>query len=139
MPVRLIAGDARRWLQVFFVVLLGGVASVGGTNFLVNPLGYYPTHALPPITWSSRGLKLRLLSEAPPPEVLILGSSRSMKIAPRDVQRLSHFTAFNASVDSARVEDWYALLNFTLSRPGMRLQRVILAIDPEAFHDHVGP
>jgi len=62
-----------------------------------------------------------------------------MKIAPRDAIEGPGQTAFNAAVDSARVEDWYALLRLALSLPGAHVKEVILGIDVEAFHDHLEP
>ena len=121
------------WLRTFGAATIGGVLMVIVVNVVVNPYGYYPIHLFRPLTWSSRLIKTELLEAGPAPHILILGSSRSMKLAPRDVVRQPGQKAFNASVDSARVEDWYVLLRLALSLPGARVTDVILGIDVEAF------
>ena len=124
----------RRFLGLFVALLL----AIAAINLLVNPMGLYPPHLLPPVTWNMRAIKPELLRKAEPkPRVLILGSSRSMQISPSEVQKLTGLPAFNAAVESAMAEDDYAMLRYAVERGGVTPQLVILGIDVEAFHNHL--
>src|SRR5262245_27383806 len=76
--------EARPALKGFLAALLGMCALIGGVNYLVNPLGYYPLRLLPSLRWSSRAAKLELIC-AVKPKVLVLGSSRTMRLVPASV------------------------------------------------------
>lgn len=107
-------------------------------NFLVNPMGLYPPHLLEPVTWNMRAIKPAMLEKAEPkPQVLILGSSRSMQIAPAEVQKLTGLPTFNAAVESAMAEDDYAMLRYAVERAGIAPKLVILGVDVEAFHNRL--
>lgn len=124
----------RRFLGLFIGLLLG----IALMNLFVNPMGLYPPHLLPPVTWNMRAIKPELLQQArPKPQVLILGSSRSMQISPAQVQKLTGMPAFNAAVESAMAEDDYAMLRYAVERAGVTPRLVILGIDVEAFHDRL--
>ncbi len=107
-------------------------------NFVVNPMGLYPPQLLPAVTWNMRVIKPELLQKArPKPQVLILGSSRSMQISPAEVEQLTGLPAFNAAVESAMAEDDYAMLRYAVERAGVTPKLVILGIDVEAFHNRL--
>jgi hypothetical protein len=121
-----------------FLGLLGGVlAAVALLNYLVNPESIYATSILPPLTWNTRPEKAALMDRAqPPPQALLLGSSRIMKLDPAQIERRTGLPAFNAGVNVAMAEDYYALLRYAVERSRMPLKRVIIAADVDAFHDH---
>jgi hypothetical protein len=130
----------RRFLLAFFLTLVGASTAFAAFNVIVNPLGYYPCHRFRPLTWSSRETKVKLMRQAPTPAtLLILGSSRTMKIAPPAVAALTGQPTFNASVDSALAEDYLALLAFALEDMKWPVHDVLLGLDLEAFHDHLAP
>lgn len=131
--------DATRWVRAFLATTFAGCAVLALVNFVVNPYGFYPTRFFPALTWSSRLVKTDLLRAAPRTELLVLGSSRAMNLAPRQLSELSGMPAFNAAVDSARAEDWYAMYAFARRDLSLPLREVVLGIDLEAFHDHVDP
>jgi hypothetical protein len=135
------ADEHRHWLKRFFSLVASATFAVAASNLLVNPLGYYPVRVIRPLTWSSRETKAAIVRTAPPFQVLILGSSRTMKFAPNEVHALTGMNAVNAAIDSAHVEDLYATLQLALSRSrGVDdLKAVIVGVDPEAFHDHAAP
>jgi hypothetical protein len=55
-----------------------------------------------------RQAKLDLMERLPaPPEVLVLGSSRSMKLDPEVIERVSGATAFNGGVSGGTTQDMY--------------------------------
>lgn len=130
---------SKRWLQAFVVTSGLLLTTQCAVNYVVNPYGYYPPRLLVPIAWSSRRMKVELLQRRPPPAVLVLGSSRAMRLAPADISRRTGWPAFNASVDSARVEDWLALLRFAVESCHAPLREIVLGIDVEAFHNHLEP
>lgn len=125
----------RRFCRAFAMTLAIALGGIAALNVAVNPLGLYPTPPHTVLTSNSRAEKVELLRHAPPPEVLILGSSRVMKLAPAEVTRLTGLRAFNAAVDSAMAEDDYAMLRFAAEDARAPLQLVILGLDVEAFHN----
>lgn len=130
-------GSWRSFTRTFFVLIALGLFALATFNFLVNPMDYYPPRIIPPAVWDAREIKTRLLGELRPrPRVLILGSSRSMKIDPSLVQRLTGLPAFNASVESAMTEDDYAMLRYAVEQKGIAPRLVLIGIDIEAFHNH---
>jgi hypothetical protein len=55
-----------------------------------------------------RQAKLDLMQELDaPPDVLVLGSSRSMKLDPAEIERVSGATAFNGAVSGGTTQDMY--------------------------------
>ena len=128
----------RQFVRRFLSLFLGLLLAIALMNLVVNPMGLYPPHLLPPVTWNMRAIKPELLQKAEPkPQVLILGSSRSMQIPPPEVQKLTGLPAFNAAVESAMAEDDYAMLRYAVERAGVTPKLVILGIDVEAFHNHL--
>jgi hypothetical protein len=83
---------------------------VAGVNFLVNPFGTYAPHVFEPMVLHSRADKLQLLAAAPPPDVLILGSSATFPMAPEQVRQRTGLRAFNASVHGGTPRDYLALV-----------------------------
>jgi hypothetical protein len=126
-------------LIAFLAVLIGTLGAIALLNLVVNPLGYYPVSFFHPLTWSTRQIKASLMISSPPVEALILGSSRTMSLSPAEIQRLSGHRAFNASVDSARVEDDLAIFRFASEERRWNLREVIVGLDVEAFHDGIPP
>jgi hypothetical protein len=108
-------------------------------NVVVNPLGYFPTTMFRPLTWSSRADKSNRMSVAPPAQVLVLGSSRVMQLAPQQITRVSGLTAYNAAVDSAKAEDWLAITRFALHDLRWPLREIVLGVDVEGLHNHTAP
>lgn len=120
----------------FCVFGAAGLALIATLNFVVNPLRRYPPRLFPSALWDVRSIKTSLLrARQPKPEILILGSSRSMKIDPVLVERLSGLRAFNASVESAMAEDDYAMLRYAVEDAGIQPRIVLIGIDVEALHD----
>lgn len=79
------AGRYVAWLLLLICLFFGLQATL---NFLVNPRGHYasPLRDVDPRT--VRGVKLDLLAAAvPPPQALILGSSRVRSLPPQQLGR----------------------------------------------------
>ena len=65
---------------------------------------------------------------------LILGSSRSMKLDPKQLESRLGVRFFNFSVDSARAEDLLAIYRW-VRRQGVTPRYLVLGLDVEALHD----
>jgi hypothetical protein len=129
----------RRFTLAFLRLLLLLLCGVATLNFGVNPMSLYPTRLFPAVLMNSRADKIALLRqlqhEINKPKALIIGSSRVMKIEPSDIKKVTGYPAFNAAVDSAMAEDYYALVRFAEEKANLDLRMVILGLDVEAFHN----
>jgi hypothetical protein len=131
---------AARFLRHFAVATCCTLALIVIANYVINPLGLYPSQLLPPMVWNSAAQKLQLITEATPkPEAVVLGSSRAMQIAPATIKRLTGLSAFNFAVDSARTEDYYVILRRLVEQERLPLRLLIIGVDVEAFHNRVPP
>lgn len=134
-----LAATERLWRNsviAFLVTLAGCLISVAIVNFLVNPLGVYPTRWLPPMVWNGRTEKVTALeAEEPKPKALVFGSSHVWAVAPAKLQELTGLPSFNAGVSVAMTEDYYALLRYTVEQAGARPELVIIGLDIEALHN----
>jgi hypothetical protein len=101
-------GNYRGYVIAFLVCALGLVGCVGGFNAVVDPYGTIGTNLVPTAIESDRAAKITLLENLKrPPDILILGSSRSRPAAPKYLQRLTGHTGFNAGVTSGdSVDGW---------------------------------
>ncbi len=128
------------WKKIFAIALLSfflGTAGIMAMNYVVNPHGKYNSSVLPSLVWTGRADKAKLLKEFDEnPDVLILGSSRSMKIDPDFIKEKTGMPAFNAAVNSANAEDYYAMLRYSLDTLEKKPKYIILGIDVEAFHNN---
>jgi hypothetical protein len=94
----------------------GALGLVAGVNFVVNPFGSYAPHVFEPMVLHSRADKLRLLDAAPPPDVVILGSSATFLMAPGQIRERTGLSAFNASVHGGTPRDYHALMRHLQER-----------------------
>lgn len=138
-----LAGSGKAWrgfLFRFLVTTAAGLGSIAALNYVVNPQGIYNTHLVPPVLWNARSLKSQLLmSMQPPPEALILGSSRVMNMAPEELERVTGLRTFNAGVDLALAEDYYAMLHYAVETAHVRPKLVVISCDVESFHNQIPP
>jgi hypothetical protein len=124
----------RRFTLLVAAIAAAVVAVVAGFNAVVDPYGTVGTGLFPTVTWSDRALKADLARALPqPPQVVILGSSRAMKVEPRYIELETGETAFNAAVSSGRPIDAWAFVNllqdaYPDNRPGY-----LWLLDVEAF------
>jgi hypothetical protein len=73
-----------------------------------------------------------------PVEGIILGSSRSMKLSPRELTAATGLNFFNFAVESARTEDYLAIYRWVRAH-GARPRAVVIGLDVEALHDSDAP
>ena len=126
-----------RFVALFLAVLtvLGTALAVAGR--VVDPRDDFGGGVCPPVTMDSRREKMRLFTAyAASGGVggLILGSSRSMKLDPKDLEARLGVRFFNFSVDSARAEDLLAIYRWA-RRQGVTLRHLVIGLDVEALHD----
>jgi hypothetical protein len=130
----------RRYVLTFLATLLGGCLLLGGFNFVVNPLNFYPPRLVRPLTYGDQLTKVDLMNAlTQKPEVLILGSSRTMKLAPADVTALTGLTAFNGGVSSSRPEEWYAMLSHAVDDLHWQPKELVVGVDMETLFYHGAP
>jgi hypothetical protein len=120
-----------KWSVVWFVILC---ATVLALNMTVNPYGIYPFKCINPVVWMDRREKLELLRECPEkPELIVLGSSRMMRVDPRVLQPEVGLRGFNLAVNHARTEDFLALLRYCVLKLEINPKIVIVGLDIHAF------
>jgi hypothetical protein len=84
---------------------------------------------------ASRTAKIRLLDKlARAPQLLVLGSSRAMRVDPALLRRLTGLTGFNAAVSSGTCADAWCFLHLVADRfPSTPAPRVLWMLDVEQF------
>jgi hypothetical protein len=132
-----VSGRGGRPASYVLVLLLTALLLVGavvGFNAYVDPYGTVGTGALPPVTWTDRSLKVNLVEHLRvAPGVVVLGSSRAMKVQPSFITSRTRLTAFNAAVSSGRPVDAWAFTNFIHARFPAAHSRYLWLLDIEAF------
>lgn len=124
--------------QMTFAVRMGAISGVlllliMGFNYLVNPYGIYATDFFDPIVFTSRREKVRLYSDYnPPPQIVILGTSRSFTVSPEYLEGLTGLSTFNASLHGGVPRDFHAFAQL-LVESGSPPKLVILPLSPESF------
>lgn len=68
-----------------------------------------------------------------PPDVLLLGSSRSVQLDPRQVRRLTGRTAFNAGVSDGAARELRAMADYADLRTPGDFPHLVIMLDLEAF------
>jgi hypothetical protein len=102
---------------------------------IVNPRGEFPSRRFPWIIPNSRRVKVELFRAAMqsgPVRGIVLGSSRSMTLAPAALSAASSERFFNFAVFSSTIEDHLAILRFVI-RSGAPLDNVIVGLDQDAL------
>ncbi len=102
---------------------------------MVNPAGFYPTRFAAPITANDAVHKLELLRRVKQkPLVIILGSSKSMRLSPRTVERLTGWPSFNAATSAAVPNDMLQMARSAFAQ-GIAPQLLLVGVDVEMFHN----
>jgi hypothetical protein len=130
-----------RFVAAFVAAAAGLSAVLVGLAWLVDPRDDFGTGLFPVVVSDARREKVeRFVSydRERPVQGIVLGSSRSMKLAPRSLEAVFGLRFFNFSVDSARAEDYLALYRWT-RRQGGSIRLVIVGLDVEALHDDDTP
>ena len=126
----------RRYVVALLLTALLLAAVVGAANALVDPYGAVGTGVVGPAVWTDRTQKVLLAKRlSTPPRVVVLGSSRAMKVQPSYITRLTGLPAFNAAVSSGRPVDSYVFARFLHDRSPLAPTGYLWLLDQEAFAD----
>lgn len=127
-----------RWLLAMTLVGVGAVAAV---NWYVDPTGVTgrSTKWLVAENSEVRSAKLDLyegaIADGAEPEVVLLGSSRTMKFDPADIERLTGQRAFNAAVSGGVPRDAWLFVRLMQERQGATFPHLVWGLDVDAFRD----
>jgi len=102
---------------------------------VVNPRRVFWGRAFPEVMPNSRALKLDLLEKynrVGAVDLVVLGSSRSMKLSPDVLETLTGERTFNAGVFSAAPNDYLSLYRVMKQR-GIVPKTLVIGLDPEAL------
>ena len=126
----------RRFIALLLASALAVVLAVGVVNALVDPYGAFGTGLVGPAVWTDRTEKVRLIERLPaPPRLVVLGSSRAMKVEPSYLTRLTGLPTFNAAVSSGRPVDAYVFAEFLDERSPGTGESYLWLLDQESFAD----
>lgn len=131
--------SARRTIRTFALATLLGLIPLWTVNTIVDPLDRHSWQFVPGIVQRSRAAKVELLERYQGPMAgLVLGSSRAQKVEPAYIEPYAGGPVFNASVNSARAEDYLAMTRFVVEGLGKRPSLIVIGLDVEAFTPAVG-
>ncbi|MGK2855850.1 MAG: hypothetical protein ACSLFQ_01455 [Thermoanaerobaculia bacterium] len=127
---------AARFLKLLLVLIGVALALLGGFNYLVDPYSIYGSPLGLQRPRPVRLAKLDLLRAAdPPPEALILGSSRVRMLPPVSVKRLFGLQAFHLGGPKSSPQNWLSLTRYAVDDLGYPIRLVIVGVDPSSFVD----
>lgn len=116
-PPEIDQSEGRRTL--WFLIALGVTAfvvmlAVGALNVVVDPYGLIGTKLLPTVTTSDRTIKADAIEKLmQPPQLVVLGSSRSMRYEPAYLEQKTGLHTFNAGVNGiGGTADAWAFVNY---------------------------
>ncbi len=129
------ASGARGFIAVALVTAFAVTALVAAFNMVVDPYGLLGTGLFVKGTFSDRTVKADLIEKlAAPPKVVVVGSSRSMRVSPTLIEDATGRTAFNAGVNGiGGAVDVWAFVNYLHDRwPEARFD-YLWYVDVETF------
>jgi hypothetical protein len=135
------AGDAppelaRRFLLLALLAGLGLVLLAAGFVALVDPYGSLGTGLFTTAVPQDPQAKAQLIAGLDrPPQIVVLGSSRSMGITPWYVEKRTGLATFNAGVRGGGTFDAWALSNFVHDRYPAAHTRYLWLLDDFAFFE----
>jgi hypothetical protein len=127
-------GAARRFVIWLLLGLAGLLAAVLAFNAVVDPYGTLGTGLFPTVTPQDSSTKVQLLEALKqPPQVVVLGSSRAMRIEPSYIAQRTGLRSFNAAVRSGTPLDAWAFANFIHDHFQGAKPRYLWMLDINAF------
>lgn len=132
----------RRFILWLFAAVLVFVATIAVVNWWFDPVGITgrQTRFVAVENSGVRLVKADLMElRARPPQVLVLGSSRSMKLDPRDIQHVTGRSAFNAAVSGGTARDMYLYAKYAEQVwGGKHYPHLVIGVISDAFRDGAG-
>ena len=126
-----------KFLGAFLAATIGLCFLYVGGSILLDPRADWGTGLMPPLVLESRKAKMILFPKYQaerPIAGLLLGSSRSFKFRPRDLESATGLRFFNFSVGGANTEDYLAIYRW-VRRRGVLPRLLIIGHDPTTLHD----
>jgi hypothetical protein len=125
---------ARRFVRWVMLATAGLLVAVLGVNALVDPYGAIGTGIFPSVIPEDSSAKVQLLQALDqPPEFVVLGSSRAMRIEPSYIRGKTGIRGFNAAVRSGTPLDAWAFANFIHDHWTGSQQKYLWMLDVNAF------
>jgi hypothetical protein len=127
-----------RWLLACTAL---AILAVGAFNWVIDPTGVTGRVTRWRIGENAevRSAKLdlydRLVDAGAGPEVVLLGSSRTMKFDPTHVEQLTGARAFNASVSGGVPRDAWLFVHLVAERQPKDFPHLVWGLDVDAFRD----
>ncbi len=113
------------------LLLVGAVAAF---NAFVDPYASFGKGQTSLAIWNDRDVKVRLVDGlTAPPETIVLGSSRALKVEPSYITRLSGRPAFNAAVSGGKPVDAYVFIRLLHDRFPQTHPTYLWLLDQESF------
>lgn len=127
------------FLRTFCSTLLALLAAVALLNLVADPLGVFGTGLVPPVLVQDRDEKAARYRALVPPDVVVLGSSRSRVMPASCLARgLGRQTGFNFALSGAGTEDLVAVARFIRSSGVGASPVYVVGIEPEMFQGDGG-
>jgi hypothetical protein len=109
-------------------------------NAVVDPWGGLGTAVFPTLVPTDRPVKAALIARLEqPPQLVVFGSSRALKIDPAYLQQRLGQKGFNAAVSDGHPEDAWALLSYIHSRFPNAHPHFLWVLDVESFRGAPDP
>lgn len=126
--------SARRFVAWLLAAAVGALLVVAAFNAVVDPYDTLGTGVFPTVIPEDSSTKLELLNKLPaPPQAVVLGSSRAMRIEPSYIQKQTGLRSFNAAVRSGTPLDAWAFANYIHDRFPGASPRYLWMLDLNAF------
>jgi hypothetical protein len=134
VAVRPAAGDARGFARLFAGLVAFWIVGQASFNWLVNPWGLYRTKLFEARVTDERHQKTALMHQMqPPPNMLIVGSSRMMRVNPMLIAERTGLRPFNAAIPGAYPIDFYVMYRFATEELHAPLEQLLVGVDPLIF------
>ena len=125
----------KKWIKVWAIIIII-IPITGVFNYLIDPLSINQNQllGLKKTVQTIRDEKVIAVKSLDNIDNIVLGSSRSMRINPKDVDKFLGGSTLNFSVNSALPEDYYGILLY-LEKIGKVPQNIIIGFDFYILND----
>jgi len=124
------------FLRGYFTSLAITVFLIVAFNWIVDPFDIYGNQLFPPWQANRYAEKYDLYNKfEPPPEALIIGSSRVGSLDPLVVESITGHRCFHWGVPSAGIEAYNAILELAYEKRDANIKLIIIGVDPVSFKE----
>lgn len=98
-------------------------------NYLIDPYGHYGTDVLNMQMIDPRaGIVRKLTTQIQPPDLLVFGSSRCLRLRPNYNQ---NYYGVNASLFAGTIEDYYCILRYAIDDLKYPIKVIVVGLEPD--------